>query len=414
MNKTGSTNGGREFSANVGNLLARYERIFEITRQLNSTLDHQSLLRQIVRAASELTNTEDASLLLVEPATGELYFEMALNIPTPEMERISVPIEGSIAGWVVRHGEPRVIQDVSREPHFFKSVDDQLQFQTRNLLAVPLKAQGATIGALEALNKIDNSRFDDADIKIMTILAGHAAIAIENSRLFQQSDFMAEMVHELRTPLAALRTSTVLLKNPRVAENQRDDLIDTMQQETERLIRLTNEFLDLARLESGRVRLEVIRYDLETLIAECVDIVTPQATERGITITVSIEPFQVESDRGKVKQVVLNLLTNAIKYNRANGSIHISSYLSTRHDEPFAEIAVADTGPGIGRADQKLLFQKFYRVADSSGAPQGTGLGLTIAKRIVEAHGGIIWLESELGVGSTFYFTLPISQIKVQ
>lgn len=405
-----SSNGGREFSANVGSLLARYERIFEITRQLNSTLDIQSLLRQIVRAAAELTNTQDASLLLLEPATGELYFEMALNIPPQDMERISVPIEGSIAGWVVRHGEPRVIQDVTGDTQIFRSVDDQLQFQTRNLLAVPLKAQGATIGVLEALNKQDaSSRFDDADIKIMNILAGHAAIAIENTRLFQQSDFMAEMVHELRTPLAALRTTTVLLKSPQVDESNRIDLIDTMQGETERLIRLTNEFLDLARLESGRVRLEVTHYDLAPLIGECIEIVTPQAGERGIAITTAVEPYIVESDRGKIKQVLLNLLTNAIKYNRVDGAIHISAYLSTRHDEPFVEIAVADCGMGIDRAHQKMLFQKFYRVADSSGAPQGTGLGLTIAKRIVEAHGGTVWLESELNVGSTFYITLPIA-----
>lgn len=396
-------------STNQDTLLARYERIFEITRQLNSTLDQHSLLRQIVSAASELTYSEDASLLLVEPATGELYFEMALNIPDQAMERISVPLEGSIAGWVVRRGEARVIQDVQRDPNFFKSVDDQLQFRTRNLIAVPLKVQGATIGALEALNKRDNQRFDDIDIKFMTILAGHAAIAIENTRLFQQSDFMAEMVHELRTPLAALRTTTILLRNPLTPVNRRDELIATMQQETERLITLTNDFLDLARLESGRVRLEASRFAVNALIDECIAVVSPQAHERGITITTALPRVEVDADRGKVKQVLLNLLTNGIKYNRPDGSIHVSAYDSTRHDEPFIEIAVSDTGAGISRADQKLLFQKFYRVPESASSVQGTGLGLTIAKRIVEAHGGMIWLESEMGIGSTFYFTLPAS-----
>ncbi|MCK6577668.1 MAG: GAF domain-containing sensor histidine kinase [Anaerolineae bacterium] len=401
--------GTQDANSTLTGLVTRYERIFEITRQLNSTLDHQALLRQIVRAAAELTHAEDSSLLLLEAATGELYFEMALNVASTDLERISVPIDGSIAGWVVRHGEPRVIQDVTREPHFFKQVDDQLQFRTRNLLAIPLKTQGTTIGVLEALNKRDNSRFDDADIKIMTILAGHAAIAIENTRLFQQSDFMAEMVHELRTPLAALKTTTVLLKSPQIPSERRGELIDTMAQETERLIRMTNEFLDLSRLESGRVRLDVSRFELLSLIEECGVIVAPQAGDRDITMSASVEPFIVEADRGKVKQVMLNLLTNAIKYNRPGGSIHVAAYLSTRHDDPFVEVAVADSGPGINRADQKMLFQKFFRIADSPGAPQGTGLGLTIAKRIVEAHGGMIWLDSELGVGSTFYFTLPSS-----
>ncbi|MCS7070580.1 MAG: HAMP domain-containing histidine kinase, partial [Anaerolinea sp.] len=236
---------------------------------------------------------------------------------------------------------------------------------------------------------------------------GQAAIAIENARLFQQSDFMAEMVHELRTPLMALKTSTTLLKRPDLPLERRHEIIDTMQQETERLIRMTSDFLDLARLESGRARIDLSRFDLGKLVRECVEIVSAQAAERDITIDYAQDDREVIGDRGKLKQVILNLLTNAIKYNRDQGHVEIVSRLVERSQDLFVELSVRDTGFGISKDNQKLMFQKFYRAADTSGFTQGTGLGLAIAKHIIEAHGGAIWLESEPGVGSTFYITIP-------
>jgi signal transduction histidine kinase len=390
-------------------LLARYERIIEISQQLASTLDHVSLLRRIVAAAMELTDSETASILLLDPGTGELRFAMAPNIDSGYIDSLVVPMDNSIAGWVVTHGEARVIHDVSKEPSFFRNVDEQINFTTHNILAVPMRTHNKVIGALEALNKRGGERYNDGDVKILTTLAVQAAIAIENARLFQQSDFMAEMVHELRTPLMALKTSTVLLLRPDLPRDKVSDLVLTMQGETERLIRLTSDFLDLARLESGRTKLEVSRFDLRILVRECIDIVTHQAETRGITITINDEWFEVEGDRGKIKQVLLNLLTNAIKYNRENGDIVVNLYRSLRHDEPFVEMAVSDTGFGISKANQAHLFEKFFRVASTANHTAGTGLGLVIAKRIIESHKGMIWLESTEGQGSTFFITLPLA-----
>ncbi|MCS7070575.1 MAG: GAF domain-containing protein, partial [Anaerolinea sp.] len=146
-------------------ILARYERIIEISQQLNSTLDHRPLLKRIILAAMELTNSEAASILLIDPATGELRFEQSSNMDPATMQQIIVPLEGSIAGWVVSHGEARVIEDVTREPSFFKTVDETLEFRTRNLLAVPLRAHNRVIGALEAVNKLNGATFDNEDIK---------------------------------------------------------------------------------------------------------------------------------------------------------------------------------------------------------------------------------------------------------
>jgi signal transduction histidine kinase len=319
---------------------------------------------------------------------------------------MAVPMEGSLAGWVATHGEPVLVEDARTDKRFFSKIDQILSFNTRNLLGVPMTVHGKIIGVLEAINKINDVPWSEDDVNTLSTLAAQAAVAIENARLFQQSDFIAEMVHELRTPLAALKASTVLLLRPNLQEDRRIDIIQTMQSETERLSRLATDFLDLARLESGRTRLEIEGFGIKDLIEESLDVVRHQALEKRISLHIQGDEALVMADRGKIKQVLLNLMTNAIKYNREDGEIHCT--LTPLEGDPnFLRTAVKDTGLGISEENQKRIFEKFFRVSDSAGYTQGTGLGLAIAKRIVEAHEGTMWLESKLGVGSTFYFTLP-------
>lgn len=389
-------------------LLSRYERVIEISQQLTSTLDAKTLLRRIITAASDLTDSEAASILLLDTATGELRFEMATNWSTPELERFVVPLEGSIAGWVVLNNEVRVIADTRQEPDFFPDVDKDTGFKTHNLIAVPLRShQGKVIGTLEAINKLNKAAYDVEDVKMLTMLAVHAAIAIENVRLFQQSDFMAEMVHELRNPLQSLKSSATLLQRRALPEDKRAETLTMMESEIERLVKLTTEYLDIARLESGRTTLQIAEVPLDALVTECVQQVQPQAVERQIDVGISLNALTVRADRGKVKQVLLNLLTNAVKYNRPFGRIHISLVPIEEADTHYGQVSVTDTGYGISKENQRNMFQKFYRVPDTAQTTQGTGLGLAIARHIIEAHGGAIWLESEVDKGSTFYFTLP-------
>jgi K+-sensing histidine kinase KdpD len=396
-------------------LMARYERLMEISRQLNSTLDLGHLLNRITRAATELTDTETASIMLVDQKTGELRFEAAsqANLTRGAMEAIVVPIDGSLAGWVVQHGEPVLVEDARNDPRHFQGVDKTIDFETRNLLCVPMIAFDKVIGVVQAVNKHPGSTWTEDDVNTLTTLAAQAAVAIENARLFQQSDIVSEMVHELRTPLAALKASTTLLLRPDLPENRRRDIILTMQRETDRLNQMTTSFLDLARLESGRARLESGTFDILALIEECVEVVSQQASERQVSIFVHAEPFNLFGDRGKVKQVLLNLLTNAIKYNREHGEIHVSA---TPPPDPtardsLAHIEVRDTGHGVSDENKARMFEKFFRGSDTSGYTQGTGLGLVIAKKIVEAHGGEMSFESELGVGTAFRFTIPTPPI---
>jgi len=393
-------------------LLDHYERIMEISLELNATFDLMSLLRKIVSAAKELIHTEAASIMLVDEATGQLRFTIASNIKPHEMENIVIPMEGSVAGWIVTHGEPRVINNIEIEPQHFEGVDKEIHFQTRNMLGVPMRTHEKVIGVLQAVNKHNDARFNDDDIMTARTLASQAGIAIENARLFQQSDFISEMVHELRTPLLALRASTTLLQRDDLPDEKRVDIVVRMRSETDRLIDMTSEFLDVARLESGRETLKAIDFDLIDLLVECADVVKPQAADKDVTLRVTEEQFYASADRGKIKQVILNLLTNAIKYNREGGEIflEVEPMSEDDYEHPFVQISVRDTGYGISEEHQKNMFQKFYRVPALSDVARGTGLGLAICKHIVEAHGGRIRLKSKLDVGSTFMFTIPQSE----
>jgi signal transduction histidine kinase len=390
-------------------LLRRMERLMEINNTLASTLELAKLLRRIVDAAQELTDTEAGSILLVDPGTGELRFEATTNFVANELAGVTVPLEGSIAGWVVVHNQPLVVPDTRADGRWNPQVDEMTAFTTRSILGVPMVAREQTIGVLEALNKRGGA-FTADDIQTLQWLAAQAAVAIVNARLFQQSDLVAEMVHELRTPLTALMATSHLLARPELDETQRREIIGTLQRETTRLTRLTTDFLDMARLESGRVRFSFSRFDLRTLLLECLEVVRPQAAERGISLTAETGgglPL-LETDRDKLKQVLLNLLTNAIKYNRSQGEVHLRAEAAP----PLIRIYVDDTGHGISSEALKRLFLRFYRVPAIEHTSTGTGLGLPIAKRIVEALGGEINVQSTPGQGSTFYFTLPATPRK--
>jgi signal transduction histidine kinase len=305
---------------------------------------------------------------------------------------------------VVRNTQPLLVPDTRTDERWNPLVDEMTAFSTRSVLGVPLLARDQTVGVLEALNKRGGT-FTQEDVTTLQWLAAQAAVAIVNARLFHQSDLIAEMVHELRTPLTALMAAEQLLLRPELSEAQRRELVGTLQRETGRLAQLTTDFLDMARLESGRASFSPSEFDLPTLLRESVEIVQPHAIERQIALDIRLggQMPALVTDRDKLKQVLLNLLTNAIKYNQHGGRVTLRVEFVPQQFQVYVD----DTGPGIPPAAIAHLFDKFYRAPNVEGVADGTGLGLTIAKRIVEALGGEIGVQSTLGQGSTFYFYLP-------
>ncbi len=392
-------------------LLKRYERVIELSHRLNTVLELPPLLQRIIEAARELTESAASSIMLVDRSSGDLYFEAATGAKSEEIQRVVVPMDDSLAGWVVQHGESLVIEDAQQDERHYQQADDKTTLVTRSLLAVPLIVKGTTIGVLEALNKANSETFDEDDVNLLGTLAAQAAVAIENVRLFQQSDFISEMVHELRTPLTAILAYADMLLGTAVSAEQRTQFLETIRSEAERLSNLTNEFLDLARLSSGRATLVRSEINLSTVVHMAVNVVRPQAIERGVRISVRAPEDlpRVRGDEKRLHQVVLNLMSNAVKYNKPNGSVTVAVGVDGENKN-YMRVTVKDTGCGISPENMSHLFEKFFRVADAEGFAQGTGLGLSIAKQIVEVHGGQVAVESELDVGTTFSFTIPVIQ----
>ncbi|MCG2786661.1 MAG: GAF domain-containing sensor histidine kinase [Anaerolineae bacterium] len=384
-----------------GSNLELYRRLIEISRDLASTLDLDLLLNRIIEAARDISGSEAASILLYDDAGKQLYFQAATNMD-PLMRGISVPMD-SIAGWIVTNRQAVRISDVNKDQRYFKTVAKTVSFATQSIMGVPLITKDKVVGVLEVLNK-QQGEFSEADESLLTVLGAQAAVAIENTRLFQQSDLIAEFVHELRNPLASINTASYLLLRPEISPEQAHQIVLNIQSETMRLTTLTSSFLDLARLESGRVQFHKSSFSLVQMLQECVSVMQAKIDESRISIRIEIpnDTPDIQADRDKLKQVALNLISNAIKYNRPGGQIIIKARLA----ESEWELFFVDTGMGIPDDELPHMFEKFYRVRASEKIT-GTGLGLSICKGIIQGHGGRIAVQSKLGQGTQFSISLP-------
>lgn len=381
--------------------LELYRRLIEISRDLTSTLDLEHLLTRIIEAARALIDAEAASILLYDGAAKELYFQAATNME-PLMRGLSVPMD-SIAGWIVLNRQAVRISDVNKDERYFKKVAKTVSFATQSIMGVPLITKNKVIGVLEVLNK-QKGEFSEADEELLIVLGAQAAVAIENARLFQQSDLIAEFVHELRNPLASINTASYLLMRPEISPEQAHQIIESIQSETIRLTTLSSSFLDLARLESGRVQFHKSSFPLRPMLEECIALMQVKADENRISIHLDVPADMptVQADRDKLKQVALNLISNAIKYNRPGGQINIKSDAT----ETEWRLFFSDTGLGIPEDDLPRMFEKFHRVRATERIT-GTGLGLSICKGIIQGHGGRISVQSKLGQGTQFTIALP-------
>ena len=393
-------------SNSPASMIERYQKVMEISRDLASTLDLDVLLRRIVAAAAALCHAELASILLYDQTKEELYFEASTNINQPQIRGLIVPVSSSIAGWIVTNRQPIILTDVTHDSRHYGIVSQVTKTKISSLLGVPLITKDKVIGALETINKISGT-FTEEDKEILTTLGAQAAVAIENARLFQQSDWISELVHELRTPLSSLSTAVHIVLRSEVPDEQRQRISQIIRDEIARLSDLTSSFLDLSRLESGRAQFSMNTFDLKRLLEDCCEMELPRAAEKNLDLSLSVEPNlpRLTADRDKIKQVVINLINNGIKYNRPGGKVNVSALT----DQNQFILSVSDTGPGIPPDSLPNLFTRFYRVPGTEKMSTGTGLGLSICKRIVEAHHGRIEVQSEVGSGTTFKVILPFT-----
>lgn len=395
-------------------LLRRYANLLELIHRLSSTVHLEDIYTQVLEGTVSLLECKAAVLLLVDPTNGDIQIASSANIDLSASRHRSFPIASSLAGKVVKESAPILISDsdgTQKDALLEFTLFDALQ--PESILAVPLQSKNATIGVLEAIDKLQGE-FQPEDFSSLEALASQASAVIENIRLFRQSDLIAELVHEIRTPLAALATASALLDRQDLSETQRHSVLSTFRHEIQRLNELTDDYLDLARLESGRTRLQTEWFSAAALLSECAEIISPLMHAQGLRFRQEIvrDSLDIVADRAKIKQVILNLLNNAVKYNSPNGEIILRAYpapVTTGKTQELICIEVSDTGKGIPAESLPHLFERFYRPQEGSGLARGTGLGLHISKYIIESHHGHLEVKSTFGQGSTFVIRLPVN-----
>jgi signal transduction histidine kinase len=400
------------------------ERIVKVSQILNSTLSLEPLLRIIIQSATELTHTEACSIMLLDKRTGELHFAHTIGEGSESLRDVTVPLDNSIAGWIVRQGKSLLIRDVKADPRWHSQVDTTIDFETRSILGVPLKVKDQVIGALELLNKIDDHGFGQDDIQIASTLAAQAAIAIENARLVDElqgaydvlaeldqlkSNFVSVASHELRTPLAVILGYASFLRDE--VSGEASEQLSIVLQSAMRLRSVIDDMVNLRHVDTGEVALERDIFSMSELISEIVGEFTElaKAKQQIVRLELPDDPLKIDADQQKVYLVLANLLSNAIKFSPNGGRVQVSA--QQKAEEIW--INVMDTGIGIPQRDCDRIFDRFYQVEHTlTRRHEGMGLGLSIAKSMVELHGGRIWVESVVGKGSRFTVVLPVSPFR--
>jgi signal transduction histidine kinase len=397
------------------------ERIVKVSQILNSTLSVEPLLQIIIQSATELTNTEACSIMLLDKLTGELRFAEATGGATDALKQVIVPLDNSIGGWVVRMDRPLLIRDAKSDPRWHQGVDESTDFETRSILGVPLKVRDKVIGVLEVVNKKTDEGFNQDDIQIATTLASQAAIAIENARLLDElqeayrelsrldqikGDFVSIASHELRTPLAVILGYASFLREN--VTGQASEQLDIVLNSAIRLRSLIDDMVNLRHIREEDVQLQYDLFSLRQLVLDVTQEFSQLISGKQQTLTIKFNPldnpFNIDADRQKIYLVLANLVSNATKFTGEGGRIHISVELKGMK----YWINVIDTGIGIPKTEYERIFDQFYQVEPALVRKyQGMGLGLSIAKGMVEVHKGRIWVESVVGKGSKFTLVLP-------
>jgi len=398
------------------------ERLLEVVRGLTTTPDLESFLQTVISEATELTSSELASILEYDEGAEELRFLAMHWFQRDLLRPMGVPLDGSAAGWVYRRAQPLIIQDAKMDQRHFKVVDRVTRHETHSLVAVPLIVRGEVVGVLEALNKKDNAHYTEEDLAILETLAALAAQAMQNVALQRKvratavelaelerlkTDFIAIASHELRTPLGLILGHATFLRE--MAGSDYAEQLDMIIRNATKLKEIVENLSDVDNVQTGVARIRSQKVSLGKIVEDVILTFEDEASSRKITLQSEVgeSPFYLEADEVKLGIALSNLVKNAIQFTELGGHVTVK----VQEEAGDFKVSVSDDGIGIPARDLPHIFERFFQVESHlTRRYGGMGLGLAVAKAMIELHNGRIWAESEEGKGSTFSFLLPARQ----
>jgi signal transduction histidine kinase len=406
-------------------------QINQLGQKLTASLSLQQIAEQLSQIVTEVIDIEGVSVWLLDLKRGnELVCWAVSNRSRLEPERspvnVRVSADQGVVGWVMQHKESVTVADVASDERFFSGVDEQISFQTRSLLAVPLQVRGSVIGVLEMVNKITGG-FTADDLNLAEALAASVAIAIDNVRLIEElrqytadlesqnaelDAFAHTVAHDLKNPLTALTGFSTMLEL-QCQEMEAEQMLQDLNAITRNAQRIGNIIDELLLLASVRKQEEIERgpLDMTRIVTEAREHLSGMIAQYQGEIIAPDEWPMAMGHGPWVQEVWANYISNALKYGGRPPRVELGatppSVLPASGEDKGEAVRfwVRDNGQGLTEEEQKNLFTEFTRLHQVRA--EGYGLGLSIVRRIVEKLGGDVGVESKVGEGSTFYFTLP-------
>jgi signal transduction histidine kinase len=397
----------------------------KVSQSIGSTLDLQAVLSNVVLQAVSLSGADSGAICEFNEHSHEFLLRATRGLSdelVKAIEEVQIPLEGTVLGRTVATGEPTEIADLLQAPDYpLREVLGRMGM--RALLGVPLVRETQIIGALIVGRKSPGS-FPRKTVDLLRTFASQSALAIHNARLFREleivndrlreldkmkSQFVANVSHELRTPLSAIEGLADNMLHGITGElnPKQVDYVTEVKASADRLARLIDDILDLSTIERGGVELRPASLSVAALVQDVVGGLRTMAHEKQIALEIAPIAMNLSAwaDRDKIAQVLTNLIGNAVKFSPQHSKVTVGAH---QNGGQWLEISVADTGPGIAPEERGNIFDEFYQVTRrGKEKTKGVGLGLAISKKLIDMHGGKLWMESEAGKGSVFYFTLP-------
>ena len=417
-------------TARYEEISSRYSELSTVVRlglELGVELNVENVLEKIVRQIHDELGFGIVSIMLLSAEGDFLSIRASRGLDRGIVESTKIPVGQGIAGWVAKEGDPLLINNIETHPRFQK-LRSHGRYSSKSLICVPLKVGRRIIGVLNGNNRRDSDTLTEHDLRLLSVYAAQASITIERARLYRslelqadelsaaynqlkvldkiKADFITNVSHEFRTPVTVILGYLELLKGS-VQEPKLVEKVNIAMEASYRLAKLVDDSTDILRLDSGSMPFAFQKVKMEEFLREALYTHTDRISRKGVKLEMELGPAlpPVSMDTGKMRKVVDKLVDNSIKFTSKGGFVRVSC---SEIKKGWITVSVEDSGPGVPIGEQERAFEYFEQGGDiMTSKPQGTGLGLPIARAIIARHGGHLWFDRDHPKGCRILFEIP-------